>query len=141
MMLPLSSRSAELFALGRGASLVYSSIRNFKNDLQARHLRVTTVPLEATCAAWSNVPDIPHALRVSLSNQAYKPQFLIVVPRLLESVHKSITDKFALQPPAKRRLVAVLSAVCVLYHTCLRRAKVRAHLPKPLHMFAFLGCR
>lgn len=111
---------------------MYSSIRNFKNDLQARHPRVTTIPLEATCAAWSNVPDVPHALRVSLSNQAYKPQFLIVVPRLLESVHKSITDKFALQPPAKRRLVAVLSAVCVLYHTCLRRAKVRAHLPKPL---------
>lgn len=43
-------RSAELFALSRGASLVYSSVRVFKSDLQA-----------------------------------YKPHFLIVVPRLLEN--------------------------------------------------------
>lgn len=57
--------------------------------------------------------------------QAYAPQFLIVVPRLLESVHKSIKDKFALQPARKQKLVAVLSAICVLYHGCLRRAKVR----------------
>lgn len=38
-------RSAELFALGRGASLVYSSIRNFKNDLQVGH-----TPMPSACA-------------------------------------------------------------------------------------------
>lgn len=55
-------RSAELFVLSRGAQLVYSSIRTFKDDLNK-----------------------------------FKPHFLVVVPRLLESVHKSIIDKFALQ--------------------------------------------
>lgn len=43
-------RSAELFALSRGAALVYSSVRAFKADLAA-----------------------------------YRPHFLIVVPRLLEN--------------------------------------------------------
>ncbi len=90
-------RSSELFALARGASLVYSSVRNFKGDLQT-----------------------------------YRPHFLIVVPRLLENVHKSIKDKFAAQPKTKKSLVAVLSAVCLLYNKARKRAQglvVRRRFP------------
>lgn len=81
-------RSAELFALARGASLVYSSVVRFKSDLQT-----------------------------------FKPMFLIVVPRLLENVHKSIKDKFAANPKVKRRLIAVLSAISVFYSKCVMRAQ------------------
>jgi len=80
-------RSSELFALARGGSLVYSSVRAFKSDLQT-----------------------------------YRPHFLIVVPRLLENVHKSIKDKLAAGPPARRKLVAFLSLLSLLYTRALKRA-------------------
>lgn len=38
-------------------------------------------------------------------------------------MHKTIKDKFAAGPPARRRLVAMLSAACILYHKALKRAK------------------
>jgi long-chain acyl-CoA synthetase len=80
-------RSSELFALAQGASLVYSSVRAFKSDLQT-----------------------------------YRPHFLIVVPRLLENVHKSIKEKLAAGPPARRKLVAFLSLLSLLYTRALKRA-------------------
>jgi len=80
-------RSAELFALARGGSLVYSSVRAFKSDLQT-----------------------------------YRPHYLIVVPRLLENVYKSIKEKLSAGPPARRKLVASLSFLSLLYTRALKRA-------------------
>lgn len=42
---------------------------------------------------------------------------------IYKTVHKTIQDKFKAGPPARRRLVAMLSAACVLYHKALKRAK------------------
>lgn len=80
-------RSSELFALARGASLVYSSVRAFKADLQR-----------------------------------YRPHYLIVVPRLLENVHRSIKDKLSAGSPVRRRLVATLSLLSLLYTRALKQA-------------------
>eukprot|EP00624_Nannochloropsis_granulata_P000994 evm.model.NODE_1442_length_9136_cov_37.472527.1 len=80
-------RSSELFALARGASLVYSSVRAFKSDLQT-----------------------------------YRPHYLIVVPRLLENVYKSIKEKLSAGPPARRKVVAFLSFLSLLYTRALKRA-------------------
>ncbi len=56
----ITERAFELWMLTRGCSVVYSSIRSFKNDL-AKH----------------------------------KPQWLVLVPRVLEKVAMGVQDKFA----------------------------------------------
>ena len=56
----ITERSFELWMLTRGCSVVYSSIRTFKNDL-AKH----------------------------------KPEWLVLVPRVLEKVAMGVQDKFA----------------------------------------------
>lgn len=56
----ITERTFELFMLTRGCSVVYSSIRHFKNDLAA-----------------------------------HQPEWLVLVPRVLEKVAAGVQDKFA----------------------------------------------
>mmetsp|Transcript_25485 Transcript_25485/g.38115 ORF Transcript_25485/g.38115 Transcript_25485/m.38115 type:complete len:784 (+) Transcript_25485:786-3137(+) len=71
----ITERSFELWMLTRGCSVVYSSIRTFKNDL-AKH----------------------------------NPQWLVLVPRVLEKVAMGVQDKFANGSAAVKLLVKVFTA-------------------------------
>lgn len=70
----ITERSFELWMLTRGCSVVYSSIRTFKNDL-AKH----------------------------------KPEWLVLVPRVLEKVAMGVQDKFASGSIVVRTLVKLFT--------------------------------
>lgn len=70
----ITERSFELWMLTRGCSVVYSSIRSFKNDL-AKH----------------------------------KPEWLVLVPRVLEKVALGVQDKFANGSAAVKTLVKLFT--------------------------------
>jgi Long-chain acyl-CoA synthetases (AMP-forming) len=71
----ITERTFELYMLTRGCSVVYSSIRHFKNDL-AKH----------------------------------QPQWLVLVPRVLEKIALGVQDKFASGSAAVKALVKVFTA-------------------------------
>lgn len=71
----ITERAFELWMLSRGCSVVYSSIRYFKNDL-AKH----------------------------------QPEWLVLVPRVLEKVAAGVQDKFANGSAAVKTLVKVFTA-------------------------------
>jgi len=90
-------RTAEYFCLSRGARIIYSNVKNFKNDLVK-----------------------------------YKPNFLIAVPRLFETIYKSAQQNFKAQTAFKQKLVAIFTAVSMLYVKFRRIARglvVRAKAP------------
>eukprot|EP00548_Thalassiothrix_antarctica_P003624 CAMPEP_0194146584 /NCGR_PEP_ID=MMETSP0152-20130528/20952_1 /TAXON_ID=1049557 /ORGANISM="Thalassiothrix antarctica, Strain L6-D1" /LENGTH=758 /DNA_ID=CAMNT_0038847135 /DNA_START=196 /DNA_END=2472 /DNA_ORIENTATION=+ len=78
----ITERSFELWMAGRGCSVVYSTIRTFKNDL-AKH----------------------------------KPQWMVLVPRVLEKVALGVQAKFAKGSAPVKFLVKVFT------HTAASRAK------------------
>mmetsp|Transcript_9288 Transcript_9288/g.12281 ORF Transcript_9288/g.12281 Transcript_9288/m.12281 type:complete len:739 (+) Transcript_9288:149-2365(+) len=62
----------------------------------------------------------------------YKPNFLIAVPRLFETIYKGVQQNFKSQTPFKQKLVAVFTAVSMLYTKARRTARglvVRSSAP------------
>ena len=72
----ITERTFELWMASRGCTIVYSTIRTFKNDL-AKH----------------------------------KPQWLVLVPRVLEKIAQGVQDKFASGGPAVKVLSKFFTAV------------------------------
>lgn len=70
----ITERSFELWMASRGCSVVYSSIRTFKNDLAK-----------------------------------YQPQWMVLVPRVLEKIALGVQDKFASGSAAVRTLSALFT--------------------------------
>lgn len=71
----ITERTFELYMLTRGCSVIYSSIRHFKNDL-AKH----------------------------------QPQWLVLVPRVLEKIAVGVQEKFASGSAAVKALVKIFTA-------------------------------
>lgn len=86
----ITERSFELWMLSKGCSVVYSSIRTFKNDL-AKH----------------------------------QPEWLVLVPRVLEKVAMGVQNKFASGSAAVKTLVKIFSATSALR---ARHSKIAAGL-------------
>lgn len=76
----ITERTFELWMASRGCTVVYSSIRSFKNDL-AKH----------------------------------KPQWLVLVPRVLEKIAGGVQDKFSASP-ATKTIAKVFTAIGNLYN-------------------------
>ena len=53
----------------------------------------------------------------------YRPQFLVAVPRLFETIHNGVMDKFDQKGAAAKKLLAFFAAVARVYHGARRRAK------------------
>mmetsp|Transcript_13461 Transcript_13461/g.20468 ORF Transcript_13461/g.20468 Transcript_13461/m.20468 type:complete len:797 (-) Transcript_13461:270-2660(-) len=75
----ITERTFEIWQFSRGCSVVYSSIRSFKNDL-AKH----------------------------------QPQWMVLVPRVLEKVALGVQGKFASGSPAVKALVKLFTATGTL---------------------------
>lgn len=75
----ITERTFELFMLTRGCSVVYSSIRHFKNDLAT-----------------------------------HQPEWLVLVPRVLEKVAMGVQDKFAKGSAVVKTLVKIFTTTSSL---------------------------
>jgi long-chain acyl-CoA synthetase len=89
-------RTAEYWTLARGVTMVYSSLKSFKNDLKR-----------------------------------WKPQFIIAVPRLFESIYTGAQQSFAAQTSTKRKLIAAFKALSMLHMKAKRVLTNMVIRPQP----------
>lgn len=78
-------RTAEYYILSRGCTQIYTSIRNFKQDLKT-----------------------------------FRPNLMVGVPRLWESLYEGVQKQFREQPPNKQRLVEFFFGASERYVTAKR---------------------
>jgi hypothetical protein len=45
----------------------------------------------------------------------YKPQYLVAVPRLLETIYRGVLGKFAGEKPVKRRLISFFTTATMMF--------------------------
>jgi len=117
--------------LGRGCRIVYSNLLNFKKDLE---VRITVVllcfylvsPFDCARSVDSKFFALPRLFVLILvktsthvlllhcpcsSVQEKRPEYLIAVPRLYESLHKTIASQLKSQTGLARRVVDASMAV------------------------------
>ena len=96
-------------------------------------------------------PYLSHTLKLYLSLsllQLWKPHFLIAVPRLFETIHKTAVSTLRQQSAAsesKRRLISILTACTQLYlrfYKTWANLLIRAKKPSPIervssHIFLY----
>uniref|UniRef100_A0A7S4JM27 AMP-dependent synthetase/ligase domain-containing protein n=2 Tax=Odontella aurita TaxID=265563 RepID=A0A7S4JM27_9STRA len=94
----ITERTFELWIFARGCTVVYSSIRSFKNDLAK-----------------------------------FQPQWMVLVPRVLEKVALGVQDKFANGSAAVKTLVKLFTATGTLAadHTKISKGLVVADVKPP----------
>ncbi|GJD06970.1 Long-chain-fatty-acid--[acyl-carrier-protein] ligase AEE15, chloroplastic [Galdieria sulphuraria] len=78
-------RTAEYFFFARGVCVVYSNVRNLRNDLQL-----------------------------------HKPQFLVAVPRVFESLYNNIMSNISKQSLMRRYLIRMFTFISLSYHRAFR---------------------
>jgi len=110
-------RAIELLILSRGVTIVYSSIRNFKNDLQTYKPDVLFV-----------VPRLLEALHKGIREKLNSGKRYTFILRNKAEAH--LVDPPLFSPcflpsgsKAKRRLVSLLIAASVFYTRCFRAAR------------------
>jgi long-chain acyl-CoA synthetase len=102
----ITERAFELWQFSRGCSVVYSSIRTFKNDL-AKH----------------------------------QPQWLVLVPRVMEKIAMGVQDKFATSSATIRTLVKFFTAIGTLRATHVKISNGLCVGDEPPHALQKLASR
>ncbi len=101
----ITERAAELCMFSRGCTLVYSNVKNLKNDLRYLDFATNTHCVIDYClVSQIDSPFFPSRLHV-LSTSKHKPHWMMLVPRVLEKISLGVQDKFSKRSKLARIMI------------------------------------